>query len=82
MNQSGLDLCKYMLSKIKSFSCAMSCVKIAQTAISAIIVNSVIIVIHVSSVAIVTIAVTAHAVKDVAIYMMHRMCFMVSNVDV
>ena len=91
MNQSDLDLCKYMLSQIKSFSCVMSCVKIAQTVISAIIVNNVIIVnivvivkivIHVNSVAIVTIAVIARAVKDVAIYTMHRMCFMVSNVDV
>ena len=78
MNQIGLDLCKYMLSKIKSFSCVMSCVKIAQTVISAIIVK---IVIHVRGVAIVTIAVTAHAVKDVAIYMMHSACFMVSNID-
>ena len=81
MNQSGLDLCKYMLSKIKSFSCVMSCVKIAQTVISAIIVNNVIIVIHVRGVAIVTIAVIVRAVKDVAIYTMHRMCFMVNNVD-
>ena len=79
MNQSGLDLCKYMLSKIKSFSCVMSCVKIAQTVISAIIVNNVIIV---NIVVIVKIAVIARAVKDVAIYTMHRMCFMVSNVDV
>lgn len=79
VNQSGLDLCKYMLSNIKSFSCVMSCVKIAQTVISAIIVNSVTIV---NIVVIVKIAVIAHAVKDVAIYTMHRMCFMVSNIDV
>lgn len=79
-----------MLSKIKSFSCVMSCVKIAQTAISAIIVNNVIIVnivvivkivIHVSSVAIVIIAVIVRAVKDVAIYMMRSVCFMVSNIE-
>ena len=80
-----------MLSKIKSFSCVMSCVKITQTAISAIIVNNVTIVnivvivkivIHVRGVATVTIAVIARAVKDVVIYMMHSVCFMVSNIDV
>lgn len=72
MKQSGLDLCKYMLSNIKSFSCVMSCVKIAQTVISVIIVNNV---------TIVNIVVIAHAVKDVAIYMMHSLCFMVSNIE-
>ena len=85
MNQSGLDLCKYMLSKIKSFRCVMSCVKIAQTVISVIIVNNVTIVkivIHVRGVAIVTIAVIARAVKDVVIYTMHSVCFMVNNIDV